>query len=248
MSRYERVADLEAELAAHRLERLPPAIRVEADDVATQQAPVDHLDDLVRQHRPAFRPDPRDVREVRNHRLGQPSAHEARRQVQVVVVEENCRARVAGQLLDDCVGECLVDRGVPRVPGRSEVALGLVLELPQPVLNEPERWVGDDVVVEVERGRVVRDEPQPVARAVWCSRIDRPFGRDHTILVRERACDPGDVVMRHERRERRHEPAGAAPGDALSALADVPDRAAVGDHDQLPPRLHGEEPRAASRT
>ena len=45
--------------------------------------------------------------------------------------------------------------------------------------------------------------------------------------------------MRDERRERRHEPAGAAPGDALSALADVPDRAAVGDHDQLPPRLHG---------
>ena len=153
------------------------------------------VDDLVGQHRPAFGPDPRDVREVRNHRVGQPFANEARRQVEVVVVEEDRRARIAGQLLDDRVGEFLVDRGIPRFPGRAEVALRLVLELPQPVLNKPEGGVGDDVVVEVVRGGIVRDEPQPVARAVRCSRSDRSFGRDHAILVRERACDPGDVVM-----------------------------------------------------
>ena len=110
-------------------------------------------------------------------------------------MEENGCAGVAIQLLHDCVGEFPVDGGVPLFPRGAEVALGLVLELPQPVLNKPESGIGDHVVVEVVRDRVVRDEPQPVARAVCCGRFHRPFGRHNAILIRERACDPGDVVM-----------------------------------------------------
>ena len=190
MRRHERVADVEAQLAAHRPERLAPAIRVEADDVAAEQAPVDRPDDLVRQHRPGFRPDPRDVREVPDHCLGQPLPHEPRRQVQVVVVEEDRRARIAVQLLDDCVGEGAVDRGVPLFPGRPEVALGLVLELPQPVLDEPERRIGDDVVVEVvrRRGRARRASAGSASRPERSPRPAlRPRPRDPRPRARSRS-------------------------------------------------------------
>ena len=85
----------------------------------------------------------------------------------------------------------------------------------------------------------MRDEPQPVARAVARGLLDGALGGDGAILVRERARDPGDVVVRDERRERRHEPAGAAPCDARARLvAREPERTAIGDDDQLPPRRH----------
>ena len=108
MRRHERVAGVEAQLAAHRPERLPPAIRVEADDVATEQAP--------RGSRSTISSGSTDQPSGPTHGMcvkcaitasRQPLAHELRRQVQVVVVEEDGRARVAVQLLDDRVGECL---------------------------------------------------------------------------------------------------------------------------------------------
>ena len=81
-------------------------------------------------------------------------------------MEEDGRARLAVELLDDRVGECRVDGGVALLPGGRRSRSGLVLELPQAVLDEPEGRIGDDVVVEVVGDGVVRDEPQPVARAV----------------------------------------------------------------------------------
>ena len=103
----------------------------------------------------------------------------------------------------------------------------------------------------------MRDEPQPVARAVARGLLDGALRGDGAILVRERARDPGDVVVRDERRERRHEPAGATPRDTRPVLvARERERTAIGDDDQLPPcrhlratlrkELHEAEPRPAA--
>ena len=206
----ERVAGVEAQRAARRLERLPPAIRVEADDVAAEQA----RRGSTRRSRPAaptsLQVDPRNVREVRDHRVRQPLSHEPRRQVQVVVVEEDGRARVAVQLLDDCVGECPVDGGVTLFPRRAEVVLGLVLELPQPVLDASSTGCGSSStspsVTSARPGkrgmpRSTRHSPTQSSRS-WTAIRARPSSSTTTTCTwrrgRARAgARRGDRALRH---------------------------------------------------
>ena len=192
------------------------------------------------------RADPGNVREVGERDLGVPLAHERGRDIEVVVVEEDRGLRLALELLDDSVGEVAVDGDVAVVPGRAEIPPGVVLALPEPVLDEPEHRVRDHVVVEVVGGGRVRDEPEPVARAVEGGLVDRALRRDDTVLVRDRARDPRDVVMGDERRQRRDQAAGATLRDPFAPLTPVRDRTAVRDDDQLPPFGHVEaQPRAA---
>ena len=255
--RDERAARVEAQARARGEKRAPPALGVEADDVVGEQPGVDRGHDRSGQHRPGLGVHPRNVGEVGQRRLGPLRPDERRRDVEVVVVEEDGRARLALELLEDGVGEGPVHRHVAVLPGAAQVVARVVLELPEAVLDEPERGIGDDVVVEVVRGGLVRDEPQAVARAVAGGLLDGTLGGDGAVLVRERARDPGDVVVRDERRERRHEPAGAAPRDARPGrVAPEGERTAIGDDDQLPPgrhvaatlrqELHEAEPRPAA--
>jgi hypothetical protein len=76
-----------------------PAARVEADDVVREQALVDRTPDAVGQHGPVVGLRPRDVDEVGERRLGGPLAHEPRREVQVVVMEEHGRGGIAVELV-----------------------------------------------------------------------------------------------------------------------------------------------------
>ena len=239
MRRDERAARVEAQTRAGGEKRAPPALGVERDDVVGEQSGMDRGHDRSGQHRPGRGVHPRDVGEVGKRRLGPLRADERGRHVEVVVVEEDGRARLALELLEDGVGEGPVDRDVALLPGATQVVTGVVLEVPEAVLDEPERGVGGDVVVEVVRGGSVRHEPQAVARAIGCGFLDGAFGGDGAILVRERTGDPGDVVVCDQRRERRHEPAGAAPCNPRpSRVAPEGERTAIGDDDQLPPGRH----------
>ena len=93
-------------------------------------------------------------------------------------------------------------------------------EPPEVVLDEPEHRIGDDVVVAVVGLRVVRDEPQPVGRAVPRGLLDR-------LALRLRGDDLGPrrviALAIHvtswwatRLAERGDEPAAAAPSDALA--------------------------------
>ena len=77
-------------------------------------------------------------------------------------MEEDGRVRVALELLDDGSREGTVDRDVALLPrAENRVRVRVVLELPEPVLDEPERRIRDDVVGErVRLGWIVRDEPE----------------------------------------------------------------------------------------
>ncbi len=101
-------------------ERPAPALRVEADEVVREHAGVHGPAHVGRQHAPAVGADPRDVDEMREPRLRTPVANEARREIEVVVVEEDRRAGLALELVADRVGEVAVDRRVARVPGLAE--------------------------------------------------------------------------------------------------------------------------------
>jgi hypothetical protein len=157
------------------------------------------------------------VDEVAHSRLGDASADEARSDVEVVVMEEDGRLRLARELLDDSVRERPVDRQVAVRPGLVEAVVDVrrLDESPEIVLREPENGVGDDVVVEVVGLRVVSDEPQLVRRAIACGLLHRlatTFGRNDTILSRHRARHPGDVVVRDQTAESGHEPSPASAG------------------------------------
>ena len=144
--------DVGAENSLDRSEEvLAPALCVEPDHVVCQQPFVDRAGSLVRQHGPAGRVGPRDVYEVREPGLGVLRADERRRDVQVVVVEPHRPVGVRGELLDHRAGDPLVHTPVA-LPGLVETRLAG--EIPQPVLQEPERRVGELVVetVEVEAG------------------------------------------------------------------------------------------------
>ena len=230
---------------ARALEALAPARRVEADDVVGEQALVDRAPDRLRKDAPVVGHRPRDVHEVRHQRVRSPLAHEPRRDVEVVVVEEDGRVRLALELGDDGVGERLVDGDVAVVPCVVEavVDVGCGREPPEVVLDEPQHRVRDHVVVPVVGGRVVRDQVEPVRRPAVRHLVHRPvcLFRHDAVLLRHRARDPGDVVVVDEAAEGRDEAAATAPGDApASGVAVVHDRPAVRDDDQLAPGRHGD--------
>ena len=70
---------------------------------------------LFGQHAPVGRP--RDVHEVREQRIRPRLTHESRREIEVVVVEEDECIGLVVQLGNNRLRERLVDRGVPVRPG-----------------------------------------------------------------------------------------------------------------------------------
>ena len=135
-------------------------------------------------------------------------------------MEEHRRVGLRLELLQHGVRERRVDRHVALLPGVREAGVEsrLVRQVPEVVLDEPERRVGDDVVVPVVGVLVVRDEPQPVRRPVARRLLDRALGGDRAILRRDRARDPRHVVVRDQPAQRGHEPAAAAPRDTAAGV------------------------------
>ena len=205
--------------------------------------------DVVGKHRPRARVRPRHVDEVRAQEIRPLASHHARCEVQVVVLEQHRGLRFAIELRDRGRRERLVHRHVSRRPGvvPRVVEVRRVREIPQRVLDEPQRRVGGDGVEALVRGGVVLDEMEPVRRSVARLLLERcaaVLARDFAVLVAHRARDPRHVVTGEEVAQRGREPAAAATRDARAArVARVRDRAAVGDDDQLPAAGH-----AAKRT
>ena len=81
-------------------ERGAPPLGVEADAVAGEQPLVDRAHDRGREDGPVVRPDPRDVGEVRDSRVGARRPDERGHEVEVVVLDEERRTRNAVELLD----------------------------------------------------------------------------------------------------------------------------------------------------
>ena len=217
-----------------------PPVGVEADDVVRENALVQRPPDRFRQHAPVVGLRPGDVHEVRQRRRRGVLANDARRHVQVVVVEEDRRLGLTLELLENDLGEVAVDGAVAVTPGEVEPLIDArsARETPEVVLEEPEHRVGDDVVVPVVGRRVVGDEPQPVRRPVGGGLVQRLAAfllRHLPILVGDGARDPRHVVVADEAPERGDEPAASAPGNAISARVAVEgDGATVRDDDQLP--------------
>ena len=219
-------------------------MRVEADDVVREQPVVDRVPDRLGKHAPEVRLRPGNVHEVGERGIGPRLAHEPRREVEVVVVEDDRRVGLRVQLGEGGLGEGAVDRHVAVLPRVVETWIDVrrVGERPQVVLEEPERRVCDDVVEPVVGGRVVGDEPQPVRRAVAGNLLDglaAGLVGDRPVLDGDRAGDPGHVVMGDEAPQRRHEPSAPTAGDAIAVLvAGERDRPPVRDDDQLPASRH----------
>ena len=232
--------DVSAEDVLAAVQEVPlPALGVEADDVVRKQAFVHLAPQMLRQHVPVVGLRPRDVDEVHDQRIGSSRAHELRREVEVVVVEEHRRRRLALELGDRRVGEGLVDGEIavePRVV-QPEVEIRRVRQPPHVVLEEPQRRVRDDVVVPVVGRRVVRRRGGCDTRAVARSLVDRiatVLAGDDAILVAHRARDPRHLVSRDEAAQRGDEPAAAATRDPLAVCDRVVRHGpAVCDDDQL---------------
>ena len=128
-------------------------------------------------------------------------------------------------------GDPLVDATVA-LPGVLEP--NVPDEIPQLVLQEPQRRIGELVVEAVEVAGVVGDQPEPVRRAVTTGLVEGAVGLcgDGVILLRHRVGDPGDLVARHERAERRDEAAAAPARRPAFGIPPVGDGSAVGDDDQ----------------
>ena len=171
-------------------------------------------------------------------------AHHARREVEVVVVEEDRGVGLVLELGQHRVGEALVHRDVALLPRVVEprIVIGGVHQVPEVVLEEPQRRVRNHVVVPVVRRFVVGDEAQAVGRALARALLDRDalgLRGDRAVLVGHGAGDPGHVVLSQQAPQSRHQPSAPTARHPLSALAPVRDGAAVGDDDQLPPEGHG---------
>jgi len=124
-------------------------------------------------------------------------------EVEVVVVQEDGRLRLAVELLHHDLGEALVDRDVSVVPRVVQAAVPTrrLLEVPEVVLEKPQRRIRNDVVEPVVRLRVVRDQAVPVRRPVAGRLLEQlvpGLDRDVAILLAHRARDPRDVVHRDE--------------------------------------------------
>src|SRR5581483_4990771 len=148
------------------------------------------------------------------------AADDGRREIQVVVLEEDERV-AAVELLDHRARHLLVDVRV--APPRVVVEVRRDREVPEPVLHEPQRRVRGDVVVEVVCARILREE----------DRAALVLARDDTILVGHRIRDPRDVVLLEQTAQGGREPAAAAALDALAVLvAPVGDGPAIRDDDE----------------
>ncbi len=169
--------------------------------------------------------------------------HDTRREVQVVVVEEHRCVRRCEELIGDCGCERGVDDCVACVPGVSELRVDArrAREVPQPVLNEPEHRIGDDVVVEGVRLGIVSEQAEVVGRPAarrLADAGDARLPRHEPVLLGNRARDPRDVVVLGKAVESRHEPPTATSRDALAGLVPpVDDGATVGDDDEAPARI-----------
>ena len=178
--------------------------------------------DRLRQDPPVVRHRPRDVDELRHERVGHALPHEGRRDVEVVVVEEDRRIGLTVELLDDRVRKPAVHGHVALAPGvvKTVVDVRRARKPPEVVLDEPQHRVRDHVVVPVVRRRVVGDEPQLVGGAAPCRLVDRAaVGLVHhfPVLVGHGACDPRDVVVLDEAAERGHQSAAAATSEPVAA-------------------------------
>ena len=222
-----------------------PALGVETDHVVGEQAVMERDANRGRQDPPVVRLRPGDVHEVRERRLRTARADEARRQVEVVVVKADSRIRLRFELRDDRVGEVGVDGDVALLPRKmqSPVEIGRVREVPQVVLEKPERRVRDDVVEPVVRGLIVSDEPQAIRRPVVSRLRDRlaaGLRRNRAVLVGHCARNPRHVVHRDQASERGDEPAATAARDPIAFLVQPECRGrTVGHDDQLPTGAHG---------
>ena len=103
-------------------------------------------------------------------------------------MKEDRRVRVFVERVDDRVGKRSVGSFVALVPGIVERAADLRPRRlgPQPVLDEPQHRIGDDVVIAVVHLRLMWDENNlPTGR----------FTRDDSVLVGCRACDPDHMAL-----------------------------------------------------
>ena len=122
-------------------------------------------------------------------------------------MEPDRRVALVVEPLEHGGGKRLVDRGVA-LPGlfQPPVEVRRLDEIPEVVLEEPERGVRELVVEPVERLLLVGHEPKPVQLARPPRPLDRPAGRlrgDGAILVGQRAGDPGHVMVCDQGAERR---------------------------------------------
>ena len=207
--------------AAH--EVLRPALRVERDDVVREQPVVHRAPHRLGQHRPVGRPG--DVHEVGEPRVRSRGTDECRREIEVVVVKEDGRVRVVVERADDRIGERSVDAFVALVPGSVKRTAELRPRRlgPEPVLDEPQHRIGDDVVVAVVHLRLVRDEHNLPARRLT---------RNDSILVGRRTRDPDHMSLLPHPAQRRREAAAAAALHAPSVDPVVGHRPTVRDDDQ----------------
>ena len=196
-------------------ERSPPAFGVEAHHVVGEQPLVHGRPQLRRQRVPVVGLRPRDVNEVRGHDVRPCFPHQARGEVQVVVVEEDRRVGLTLELLERRSSQRLVDRHVSVAPGRVQLRpeVGSGPQAPEVVLQKPESRVRKHVVEAVVGDRIVCHQPQPVGGSVHRLLDERPalLRGYHTILVRHRARQPSHVVMTEQTAQRGDDTAAAAP-------------------------------------
>ena len=114
---------------------------------------------------------------------------------------------------------------------------GVVAQVPEVVLQEPQQRVADLVVVEVVGLFVGGDEADPVGPAVVAGDRDRAAGvllRHLAVGFGPGAADPDGVGTRCQGGKRRNQAAGAAGGDVSIAFLVDFDRSPVGHDDGVP--------------
>ena len=159
--------DVEVHEVAAALQEVPAVrARVEADDVVGEQALVDLAPDARRQHAPGVGLRPRDVDEVVQEDVRARAPDEPRQRVEVVVVDHDDGVVDALDLLDDRLGQVVVDDVVAVLERLDLVAADVrrVGQVPEVVLDEPQHRVREDVV-EAVVGLVVADDEAHVELA-----------------------------------------------------------------------------------
>ena len=202
-------------------------LRVEAEDAAAQKAVEQFLPE--RADRERFRVRPRDVPERDDRRLRQLLADHPRQQGEVIVLDQNHRVPGPG-LVDDGVGEALVDLAVVRVVGRAKgrANVGVVTE-------RPDALVGEAGVVALLFLRGHPQAPDPVTRV---SGRDRdPVVAVDGLAVRRAAAvrDPGARARPHHGFQRGDESARRTLHPNSTGIPHVDVRLAVRDDDDVLP-------------